>query len=62
MGDSQPDYLPKYIEKTQNHGIKARRYARVDIAHTELVAWQDQKAPRLVMCDVRTGMPSCYGA
>ena len=43
MGDIQPDYLPKDIKHTQNHGIKARRHAHVDIAHTALGAWWGQK-------------------
>ena len=57
--------------KTQNHGIKARRHARVDIPNTVLggakkhsafglVLSGPRQAPRSVMCDVRTGMPSCY--
>ena len=30
-------------------------------AHTELSAWEGPcQSPRLVMCHVRTGMPSCY--
>ena len=33
MLDSQPDYLPKYLKNTQNHGIKARRHAHAEIAH-----------------------------